>query len=53
MRIGVLPSLDRHTGGIYQYSLTMLDALDAWQETGCEDEFSCSPSPRFVPRCRR
>jgi glycosyltransferase involved in cell wall biosynthesis len=45
MRIGVLPSLDRNTGGIYQYSLTMLDALDAWQDAGCEDEFLVFAKP--------
>jgi glycosyltransferase involved in cell wall biosynthesis len=45
MRIGVLPSLDRNKGGIYQYSLTMLAALDAWQETGCKDEFVVFAEP--------
>src|SRR5688572_19053945 len=39
MRIGILPCLDRSTGGIYQYSVTMLDALHAWKETGCEHQF--------------
>ncbi len=27
MRIGILPALKRHDGGIYQYSVTMLNAL--------------------------
>lgn len=38
MRIGILPSLDPSSGGIYQYSLTMLHALEKWRDEGCEDE---------------
>jgi glycosyltransferase involved in cell wall biosynthesis len=39
MRIGILPSVDPSTGGIYQYSWNMLRALHEWKEVGCEDEF--------------
>ncbi len=45
MRIAILPSLDPSKGGIYQYSLTLLAALDAWQETGCEDDFVVLTEP--------
>lgn len=36
MRIGIVPNLDRAAGGVYQYAVTMLDAL-ADADTG--DEF--------------
>lgn len=40
MRIGVVPSLSGFGGGLYQYSLTMLDALHALQESkAIDDEF--------------
>jgi len=39
MRIGIVPTVNPAWGGIYQYSLTMLHALDAWRSDGCEDEF--------------
>jgi len=39
MRIGIVPTVNPALGGIYQYSLTMLHALDAWRSEGCEDEF--------------
>ena len=39
MRIGIVPAVARSSGGIYQYSLTMLRALDQWSDDGCEDEF--------------
>jgi len=39
MRIGILPELSGLGGGIYQYSLTMLKALDTWKADGCEDDF--------------
>jgi glycosyltransferase involved in cell wall biosynthesis len=39
MRIGIVPVANPASGGIYQYSLTMLHALDAWRSDGCEDEF--------------
>ena len=39
MRIGIVPTVNPALGGIYQYSLTMLHALDAWRSDGCEDEF--------------
>jgi glycosyltransferase involved in cell wall biosynthesis len=37
MRIGIVPELNPFGGGIYQYSLTMLRALDECRETGCDD----------------
>jgi len=39
MRIGILPDLRSSAGGIYQYSLTMLRALQDWAADGCTDEF--------------
>jgi glycosyltransferase involved in cell wall biosynthesis len=39
MRIGILPNLNPSSGGIYQYSLTMLQILDQWRGDGCEDQF--------------
>ena len=39
MRIGFLPGLDPSWGGVYQYSLTMLSALNDQSGRGCEDEF--------------
>ena len=36
MRIGVVPSLDRAAGGVYQYATTMLEAL---ADLGTGDEF--------------
>src|SRR5215813_5521995 len=39
MHIGIVPVVNQAHGGVYQYSLTMLDALDAWRSDGCEDEF--------------
>jgi glycosyltransferase involved in cell wall biosynthesis len=39
MRVGIVPNLDPSTGGIYQYSLTMLRALYEWEERKCDDEF--------------
>jgi len=38
MRIGILPTTDASFGGIYQYSQTMLHALDQWRRGG-EDRF--------------
>ena len=39
MRIGIVPTVNTAFGGVYQYSLTMLHALEAWRSDGCEDEF--------------
>jgi glycosyltransferase involved in cell wall biosynthesis len=39
MRIGIVPAVNPALGGVYQYSLTMLHALDVWRSDGCEDEF--------------
>lgn len=36
MRIGVVPNLDRSVGGVYQYAVTMLEAL---ADLGTGDEF--------------
>lgn len=36
MRIGVVPNLDRAAGGVYQYAVTMLEAL---ADLGTDDEF--------------
>ncbi len=39
MRIGIVPNLDPASGGVYQYSQTILHALDVWSQNGCEDRF--------------
>src|SRR5262245_20965307 len=39
MRIGIYPSGNRHAGGIYQYSVTMLEALYQHKAEGSEDDF--------------
>jgi glycosyltransferase involved in cell wall biosynthesis len=39
MRVGIVPAANPTSGGIYQYSLTMLHALEAWRSEGCEDDF--------------
>jgi glycosyltransferase involved in cell wall biosynthesis len=39
MRIGIVPSLDHNSGGIYQYSLTMLEALAALEKEGLSHRF--------------
>ena len=39
MRIGIYPALAPSSGGIYQYSLSMLSVLAQWKIDGCEDHF--------------
>src|ERR1700674_1018196 len=39
MRIGILPNVAQSSGGIYQYSLTILHVLDQWKNNGGEDHF--------------
>ena len=41
MRIGIVPDIDPSgpSGGVYQYSMTMLRALHEWTDSRCEDEF--------------
>jgi glycosyltransferase involved in cell wall biosynthesis len=39
MRIGFAPALDKHGGGIYQYSQTMLSMLHEWSRSTREHEF--------------
>jgi len=39
MRIGIVPTEDPHSGGVYQYSATMLETLRQWAADGCEQEF--------------
>lgn len=39
MRIGIVPGLNFSDGGIYQYSLTMLEALDRYRTPACADEY--------------
>jgi len=55
MRIGIVPIEDPHFGGVYQYSLTMLETLRQWTAEGCDDEFvvfsdSVSPSRISINR---
>lgn len=49
MRIGILPTLNAATGGIYQYSLATLRALDEWARHGCDDEFVLFVRPQQTP----
>jgi glycosyltransferase involved in cell wall biosynthesis len=39
MRIGIVPSLAPSSGGVYQYSLTILQTLEQLRGDGCEDRF--------------
>jgi len=39
MHIGVIPFLNRHSGGAYQYSQTMLSVLSRLKRDGGKDEF--------------
>src|SRR6266404_3057461 len=39
MRIGIVPSLKPSDRGIYQYSITMMHALNERRGDGCKDEF--------------
>lgn len=39
MRIGIVPTLDERVGGVYHYSLTMLDALLEIQNEDLQDSF--------------
>src|SRR6266542_345978 len=39
MRIGIVPNLNRSAGGIYQYALTLLNALYESKDKACADEF--------------
>jgi glycosyltransferase involved in cell wall biosynthesis len=39
MRIGILPNVNASSGGIYQYSLTTLHALDQCNSRGSQDQF--------------
>jgi hypothetical protein len=39
VRIGVVPLLDNTCGGVYQYSLNVLQALRDWSTNGVEDSF--------------
>jgi glycosyltransferase involved in cell wall biosynthesis len=40
MRIGIVPDLNPGSGGTYQYSITILDALRKWAESdACDDAF--------------
>jgi hypothetical protein len=35
-RIGIVPGLHPSRGGVYQYSIAMMDALNGWRDDGCE-----------------
>lgn len=39
MKIGIVPILDPNAGGIYQYSITMLDALSVLKQKEKKDEY--------------
>jgi len=41
MRIGIVPDIDPSgpSGGVYQYSMTMLHAFSEWKRKACDDEF--------------
>lgn len=38
MRFGVFPAINKYGGGVYQYSLTLLEALQSLQQNGLNDE---------------
>jgi glycosyltransferase involved in cell wall biosynthesis len=38
LRIGIVPCLNSSLGGVYQYSVTMLDALNDWTDGKCPDD---------------
>ena len=38
MRIGIVPALNPSSGGVYQYSITMLDAFSEWRKKTYNDE---------------
>src|SRR5262249_14716869 len=40
MHIGIVPSIHRGAGGVYQYNLNVLRALCRWQLEGERDEFT-------------
>lgn len=50
MRIGIVPALDAASGGIYQYSLTMLNALAAIQGQGFSHDFCLLYREREKPK---
>jgi len=39
VRIGIVPNLNRSAGGIYQYALTLLNALYESKDKACADKF--------------
>jgi glycosyltransferase involved in cell wall biosynthesis len=49
MRIGIFPIPNPDIGGMYQYSLTMIEALAALQKEGLPHEFSLLYSSRKAP----
>lgn len=49
MHIGVVPTLDVLGGGIYQYTLTVLQALYEYRKAGGEDEFDILASDLYHP----
>jgi len=50
LRLGIVPALKRFGGGTYQYSLTMLDALQTLQHQGLEDDLIifCNESEKMI-----
>ena len=53
MRIGIYPALAPSSGGIYQYSLSMLSVLAQWKIDGCEDRFVLFTDKIVIPLYRR
>jgi len=41
MRVGIVPSLNPSAGGVYQYTLTILEALAALSQQGQEKSIFC------------
>jgi glycosyltransferase involved in cell wall biosynthesis len=49
MKIGVVPDLRTSAGGIYQYSITILNALREWTSDGSLDQFVILTEDRSHP----
>lgn len=49
MRVGIVPSLNPSAGGVYQYTLTILEALAALSQQGQEEEYILFTRAEYEP----
>ena len=49
MRIGIVPALNRSDGGIFQYSMTMLETLQEWSEFHGGDDYVIFAHSKYHP----